>query len=176
PPPTTQSCPAAIDCASSSLDTRLNPNAPVFIPQFKAELLAAKLYDSLGPYTRWSAASSEDLSYGPRLDSIWREFTVEQLRPTAPHLNDDTYEDMVDLELDELQAINVGAESYDPKLSRSATNPMAHSEVEDIDVVGDAEPQCQQLQDQTSAEEQNDSGKDYQPRYPRTGRRCCIIM
>ncbi|KAH8282160.1 hypothetical protein KR054_005840, partial [Drosophila jambulina] len=158
------------------LDKRLNPNAPVFVPQFKAELLAAKLYDSLGPYTRWSTASSEDISYGPRLDSIWREFSVEQMRPIGPPCPADPYEEMVDLELDEHQAMNIGAESYDPKLSRSPTNPMAHSDVEVVDIVGDVQPQLQQSQDQMPAEEQNDSGKDFQPRNPRPGRRCCIIM
>ncbi|KAH8308251.1 hypothetical protein KR059_009078 [Drosophila kikkawai] len=160
-----------------SLDKRLNPNAPVFIPQCKAEVLAAKLFDSLGPYTRWSTASSEDISYGPRFDSIWREFSVEQLHSIDPVFDGDSNEEMVDLELDEHQAMNIGAESYDPKLSRSASNPMAHSDVEVvIDIVGDVQPQLEQSQDQTPAEERNDSGKPLQPRYAKIGRRCCIIM
>ncbi|KAH8246333.1 hypothetical protein KR038_000747 [Drosophila bunnanda] len=177
PPPTPKPCPA-IERATSSLDTRLNPNAPVFVPQFKAELLAAKLYDRLGPYTRWSTASSEDISYGPRLDSIWREFSVEQVRPISPHVEVEPYQ--VDLELDEVQAMNVGAESYDPKLSKSESNPIAQSEVKVIDIVGDVQPEVQpevqQSQDQTPAEEKNDSGKGFQPRYPRAGRRCCVLM
>lgn len=102
---------------------------------------------------------------------------MEELRPTAPHFDGDSFEEMVDLELDEHQAMNIGAESYDPKLSRSATNPMAHSEVEVIEIVGDVQPQLQSpSQDQTLPNDRDVSVKDFRPRQPRPGRRCCILM
>lgn len=46
PPPSPQHCPPKEHAAGSrSLDRRLNPNAPEFVPEFKAELLATKLYE-----------------------------------------------------------------------------------------------------------------------------------
>ncbi|XP_030383299.1 uncharacterized protein LOC115630783 [Scaptodrosophila lebanonensis] len=63
--------------SSQSLDKRLNPDAPEFVPGLAATLLANKLFDELSetmaPYTKWSNAANEDVSYGPRYDAIWRE-------------------------------------------------------------------------------------------------------
>ncbi|XP_034472811.1 uncharacterized protein LOC117780407 [Drosophila innubila] len=58
---------------SRTLDNRLNPDAPDFVPGVTTRLLAVKIVDELSSYPRWSNASSDIASYGPRYDSIWRE-------------------------------------------------------------------------------------------------------
>ncbi|XP_016932318.3 uncharacterized protein [Drosophila suzukii] len=157
--------------ASRTLDRRLNPNAPEFVPDFKASQVAKKLFDDLSPYTRWSTASSEDISYGPRYESIWREATLQQqLRLPNPDFNyslDPSEYEVGELEFDEVQAMNIGAESYDP-LDRStavsqAMNPSA-------EIVGDVQSQL---------EESLDEGKNhrFQNRHSsRPTRRCCLLM
>ncbi|XP_070133739.1 uncharacterized protein [Drosophila bipectinata] len=134
------SSPIASPTASRTLDTRLNPNAPVFVPTFKADLIACKLFNDLAPYTRWSTASSEDLSYGPRFESIWRESSLMRQEMI---LGNGEEEILQLLEEDEQQAMNVGAESYDPKLRRIT---LTQSNI--LDIVGGLQPEQQQPQQQ----------------------------
>ncbi|KAH8413173.1 hypothetical protein KR009_008641 [Drosophila setifemur] len=103
---------------SRILDKRLNPNAPDFVPSYKVGLLATKLYDDLSPYTRWSTASTEDIPYGPRFEAIWRERSIQ---PQPISTCEDVEEEdpiVCPLEDDEQQAMNIGAESYEPKPKR----------------------------------------------------------
>nr|XP_043069829.1 uncharacterized protein LOC108132266 [Drosophila bipectinata] len=153
------SSPIASPTASRTLDTRLNPNAPVFVPTFKADLIACKLFNDceyrlpwtlagdtsfphppVAPYTRWSTASSEDLSYGPRFESIWRESSLMRQEMI---LGNGEEEILQLLEEDEQQAMNVGAESYDPKLRRIT---LTQSNI--LDIVGGLQPEQQQPQQQ----------------------------
>ncbi|KAL7725723.1 hypothetical protein ACLKA6_018554 [Drosophila palustris] len=57
---------------SRTLDNRLNPDAPDFVPGVSNRLLASKIVE-LTSYPRWSNASGDIGSYGPRYDGIWRE-------------------------------------------------------------------------------------------------------
>ncbi|XP_064537298.1 uncharacterized protein LOC135427657 [Drosophila montana] len=61
---------------SRTLDKRLNPEAPDFVPGVTNRLLAAKIVDELVGYTRWSNAAGEDISYGARYDGIWSESCI----------------------------------------------------------------------------------------------------
>ncbi|XP_016963335.1 uncharacterized protein LOC108033503 isoform X2 [Drosophila biarmipes] len=155
---------------SRPLDRRLNPNAPVFVPDFKASQVAKKLFDDLSPYTRWSTASSEDISYGPRYESIWREASLQQQqRLPSPGFNYclDPHEDEVgELEFDEVQAMNIGAESYDPK-DRSTAISQAMNTAE---VVGDVQSPLEESQDEVKSSR-------FQNRHSfRPARRCCLLM
>ncbi|KAH8324188.1 hypothetical protein KR074_001205 [Drosophila pseudoananassae] len=147
---------------SRTLDTRLNPNAPVFVPTFKADLIACKLYNDLAPYTRWSTASSEDLSYGPRFESIWRE---SSLMRQDMILGNGEEEILQLLEEDEQQAMNVGAESYDPKLRR-----ITLTQTNILDIVGGLQTEQQQPQQQQDLLPGERSGED---RSSRSGTGCC---
>ncbi|EDW71218.1 uncharacterized protein [Drosophila virilis] len=62
---------------SRTLDKRLNPEAPDFVPGVTNRLLAAKIVDELVGYTRWSNAAGEDISYGARYDGIWSESCIQ---------------------------------------------------------------------------------------------------
>ncbi|XP_030240583.1 uncharacterized protein LOC115562722 isoform X2 [Drosophila navojoa] len=62
---------------SRTLDKRLNPEAPDFVPGVRNGLLAAKIVEDLANYTRWSSAAGEDVSYGPRYDGIWSESRLQ---------------------------------------------------------------------------------------------------
>ncbi|EDV30952.1 uncharacterized protein Dana_GF14782 [Drosophila ananassae] len=154
--------PPAAGSRSRTLDTRLNPNAPIFVPTFKVDLMAGKLYNDLAPYTRWSTASSEDLSYGPRFESIWRE---SSLMHQDMVMGDEEEEILQLLEEDEQQAMNVGAESYDPKQRR-----ITLTQTNILDVVGGLPPQLPESQQQLDllAEERSGEG-----RASRSGGGCC---
>ncbi|KAH8366501.1 hypothetical protein KR084_012440 [Drosophila pseudotakahashii] len=155
---------------SRMLDRRLNPNAPVFVPDFKASQVAKKLFDDLSPYTRWSTASSEDISYGPRYESIWCEVSLQQQQllpnPGFDYCLDPGEDEVGELEFDEVQAMNIGAESYDPK-ERSTSISLAMDVPE---IVGDVQSQL---------EESLDEGRSnrFQNRHSsRPARRCCLLM
>ncbi|XP_023176939.1 uncharacterized protein LOC111603535 isoform X2 [Drosophila hydei] len=60
-----------------TLDKRLNPEAPDFVPGVRNGLLATKIVEELVNYTRWSNAAGEDISYGPRYDGIWSESCIQ---------------------------------------------------------------------------------------------------
>ncbi|KAH8323518.1 hypothetical protein KR067_012544, partial [Drosophila pandora] len=154
--------PPAAGSRSRTLDTRLNPNAPIFVPTFKVDLMAGKLYNDLAPYTRWSTASSEDLSYGPRFESIWRE---SSLMHQDMVIGDEEEEILQLLEEDEQQAMNVGAESYDPKQRR-----VTLTQTNILDVVGGLQPQLPESQQQLDllAEERSGEGRS-----SRSGGGCC---
>ncbi|KAH8376569.1 hypothetical protein KR093_000125 [Drosophila rubida] len=75
---------------SRTLDRRLNPDAPDFVPGLGAatRLLAVKIVNELSDYPRWSNAASELDTYGPRYDSIWRESCLRaQVEAEAEALN-----------------------------------------------------------------------------------------
>ncbi|EDV54870.1 uncharacterized protein LOC6549568 [Drosophila erecta] len=171
PPPIPGATPPLV---GRTLDRRLNPNAPEFVPDFKASQVAKKLFNELSSYTRWSTASSEDISYGPRYESIWREASLKQQHqqhqqhlpnPGQLQFNYDLYpgeEDVGELEFDEVQAMNIGAESYDPKLrSTAVSQAMVVPET-----VGDVEEPL---------DEEKRNG--FQNRHSaRPTRRCCQLM
>ncbi|XP_039481882.1 uncharacterized protein LOC120445500 [Drosophila santomea] len=163
PPPTSGATPPVV---SRTLDRRLNPNAPVFVPDFKASQVAKKLFDELSSYTRWSTASSEDISYGPRYESIWREVSLQQQQrlpnPGFGYSLDPGEDEVGELEFDEVQAMNIGAESYDPKLrSTAVSQAMVVPET-----VGDVEEPL---------DEEKRNG--FQNRHSaRPARRCCSLM
>ncbi|XP_016982912.1 uncharacterized protein LOC108047307 [Drosophila rhopaloa] len=175
PPPTPATPPRPLPemtVGSRTLDRRLNPNAPVFVPDFKASQVAKNLFDELSPYTRWSTASSEDISFGPRYESIWREVSLQKLHQRLPNprfdYSLDPGEDEVgELEFDQHQAMNIGAESYDP-IAGSTTISQA---MEVPKIVGDAVP--------PQLEESLDEGKcsGFQNRLSsRSTRGCCLLM
>ncbi|EDW90199.1 uncharacterized protein LOC6529485 [Drosophila yakuba] len=163
PSPTSGATPPVV---SRTLDRRLNPNAPVFVPDFKASQVAKKLFDELSSYTRWSTASSEDISYGPRYESIWREVSLQQQQrlpnPGFDYSLDPGEDEVGELEFDEVQAMNIGAESYDPKLrSTAVSQAMVVPET-----VGDVEEPL---------DEEKRNGFQNRPS-ARPARRCCSLM
>ncbi|XP_017060854.1 uncharacterized protein LOC108101142 [Drosophila ficusphila] len=178
PPPTLGATPpcslAQMTAGSRTLDRRLNPNAPVFVPDFKASQVAQKLFDQLSPYTRWSTASSEDLSYGPRYDSIWREASVQD-PPVHPHPRfdyslDPDEEEVVELEFDEHQAMNIGAESYDPKAGCTGISLA----MEIREVVDDIPPQLEaELEAAIDADKRN---RFQNRRSSKAAKACCLVM
>ncbi|XP_043864856.1 uncharacterized protein LOC6586849 isoform X2 [Drosophila mojavensis] len=68
---------SVLPSGSRTLDKRLNPEAPDFVPGVRNGLLAAKIVEDLANYTRWSNAAGEDVSYGPRYDGIWSESCLQ---------------------------------------------------------------------------------------------------
>ncbi|KAH8305485.1 hypothetical protein KR018_010863, partial [Drosophila ironensis] len=141
------------------LDRRLNPNAAVFVPSLKVDRLATKIYEDLAPYTRWSTASTEEVSYGHRFEAIWRESCLR-------HQQDMGTDNEIDgilqlLEEDEQQAMNIGAESYDPK-----DRTLKRTNI--LDVIGGGQAQQPQQQEVLSAE-----GDGQEQRATRRGGKCC---
>ncbi|EDX05289.1 uncharacterized protein LOC6732585 [Drosophila simulans] len=163
PPPATADTPPV---ASRSLDRRLNPNAPVFVPDFKASQVAKKLFDELSTYTRWSTASSEDICYAPRYESIWRESSIQR-QQVLPHPGyvyslDPGEDEVVELEFDEVQAMNIGAEAYDPKLGSTSVSQA----MEVRETVGDVEEPLD--------EEKRNGFKNRHSARP--AKKCCLVM
>ncbi|XP_017134083.1 uncharacterized protein LOC108150436 [Drosophila elegans] len=181
PPPTLADTPPtrplpATTAGSRTLDHRLNPNAPVFVPDFQASQVAKKLFDDFSPYTRWSTASSENFSYGPRYDSIWREVSPQQQRrvpdPRFDYSLDPGENEVGELEFDQHQAMNIGAEAYDP-IAGSTTTSQA---MEVPEIVGDVDVD---VVAHSQLEETVDDGKDrgfHHRRSSRSTKRCCLLM
>ncbi|XP_017086581.2 LOW QUALITY PROTEIN: uncharacterized protein LOC108118415 [Drosophila eugracilis] len=156
--------------SGASPSHRLNPNAPVFVPDFQTRQVAKKLFDDLSPYTRWSTASSDETSYGPRYESIWREVTFQDHQrlpnPRFDYSLNPSENEVGELEFDEVQAMNIGAESYDPP-ARCSVITMS---LDANDIVGDL---------QSPMEESLDEGKSngFQIRRSfKPNRRCCLLM
>ncbi|EDW75475.1 uncharacterized protein Dwil_GK23877 [Drosophila willistoni] len=71
-------------CGSQTLDKRLNPNAPAFVPGLTASILANKIIEELPPYCIWSRASTpENDSFGVPYDRIWRESPFNHRSPVT---------------------------------------------------------------------------------------------